>query len=157
MAFEIERKYLVTSDSWRSQVDHSRSIKQAYFCNTDKASLRVRASDDKGFICTKSMTKEIRRHEFEYEIPLQDAEFMIENLCMGSSIIKYRHIVKIGEHTWEVDEFLGDNAGLLVAEIELSDEEESFIKPDWLGQEVSSEARYMNMSLVLNPFKDWTT
>jgi adenylate cyclase len=157
MAYEIERKFLLNSDAWREQVTQTLEIKQAYFCNTEKASLRVRVSDQNGYLSSKTMTREIRRHEFEYAIPLHDAEFMIENMCMGSPIIKQRHLVKIDRHLWEIDEFEGDNQGLIVAEIELAYEDEPYTRPEWLGQEVSADGRYMNMSLVLNPFKLWTT
>ena len=157
MAYEIERKFLLTSDAWRQQIDRTLEIKQAYFCNTEKASLRIRISDQTGFISSKSMTQQIRRHEFEYEVPLQDAEFMLEYMCMGSPIIKKRHLVKVDQHVWEVDEFLADNEGLIVAEIELGYEDEPFTKPEWVGEEVSSEKKYTNMTLVTNPFKKWTT
>ncbi len=157
MAYEIERKFLVTSESWRDQVYKTLQIKQAYFCNTEKASLRVRVSNESGFISSKSMTMDIRRHEFEYEIPLHDAEFMLKYMCMGRPVIKKRHLVKIDQHVWEVDEFLEDNEGLIVAEIELGHEKEAFIKPDWAGQEVSNDPRYINLSLVSNPYKTWTT
>ena len=157
MAYEIERKFLLTSDAWRQQIDRTLEIKQAYFCNTEKASLRIRISDQTGFISSKSMTQQIRRHEFEYEVPLHDAEFMLENMCMGSPIIKKRHLVKVDQHVWEVDEFLADNEGLIVAEIELGYEDEPFTKPEWVGEEVSSDKKYTNMTLVTNPFKNWTT
>ena len=157
MAYEIERKFLVASDSWREQVYQTLNIKQAYFCNTDKASLRVRISDQNGFISSKTMTQAIRRHEFEYEIPLHDAEFMISYMCMGSPIIKQRHLVRVADHVWEVDEFHGDNEGLIVAEIEIEHEDEDFVRPDWLGREVSAERKYVNVSLVSNPYKNWTT
>jgi adenylate cyclase len=156
VAYEIERKFLVKSDIWRAQIFQSKRIKQAYFCNTEKASLRVRISDESAYLSSKTMTYQIRRHEFEYEIPLHDAEFMIEHMCMGSPIIKFRHLVKVDEHTWEIDEFSGDNRGLIVAEIELQSESEVFTRPHWLGHEVSHEGRYMNMSLVNMPFKNWT-
>jgi adenylate cyclase len=157
MAYEIERKFLLKDDSWRAQVRRSRSIKQGYLCNTDKASLRVRISDQQGFFSSKSMTVDIRRHEFEYEIPLHDAEFMLMNMCQGSPVIKTRHLVDINQHTWEIDEFHGDNSGLIVAEVELSHENETFTHPSWLGDEVSSQSRYFNMALVENPYKNWTT
>ena len=157
MAYEIERKFLVTSDVWRQQIDRTMDIKQAYFCNTEKASLRIRISDQTGFFSSKSMTQKIRRHEFEYEVPLHDAEFMLEYMCMGCPVIKKRHLVSVDQHVWEVDEFLGDNVGLIVAEIELGHEVEPFTKPEWAGKEVSNDRRYINMSLVTNPFKSWTT
>ena len=157
MAYEIERKFLVISDHWRSHIYKTLDIKQAYFCNTEKASLRVRISNQTGFISSKSMTRDIRRHEFEYEIPLHDAEFMLSYMCMGSPVIKKRHLVKVDQHVWEVDEFLGDNEGLIVAEIELGHEDEAFEKPEWAGQEVSSDPKYINISLVSHPFKTWIT
>lgn len=157
MAYEIERKFLLGDNSWRAQVKQSRSIKQGYLCNTDKASLRVRISDQQGFFSSKSMTVDIRRHEFEYEIPLHDAEFMLMNMCQGSSIIKTRHLVDINQHTWEIDEFHGDNTGLIVAEVELLHENDNFTRPSWLGEEVSSQSRYFNMALVEKPYKNWTT
>lgn len=157
MAYEIERKFLVTSDAWRQQIGKTLEIKQAYFCNTEKASLRIRISDQTGYISSKSMTQQIRRHEFEYEVPLHDAEFMLEYMCMGSPIVKNRHLVKVDQHIWEVDEFLEDNEGLIVAEIELGHEDEAFTKPEWAGEEVSADRKYINMSLVTNPYKLWTT
>lgn len=157
MAFEIERKFLLASDSWRKQVSRTIRIQQAYLCNTDKASLRVRTADEKGYFSSKSMTTDIRRHEFEYEIPLHDAEFMIQYMCQGNAISKHRHIIKVDQHIWEIDEFYGDNTGLIVAEIELTHEQEAFTRPSWAGDEVSSDARYFNMALVNNPYKNWTT
>ena len=157
MAFEIERKFLLTSETWRDEVCEKIEIKQAYFCNTNKASLRVRITNKDAFLSSKSMTRSITRHEFEYPIPKHDAEFMLLNMCEGSAIIKTRFLVKRGQHTWEIDEFHGDNKGLMVAEIELSHEQEFFEKPDWLGEEVSEDIRYINVSLVKNPYKNWTT
>jgi len=157
MAYEIERKFLTLSDDWRDQAYKVLNVKQAYFCNTEKASLRIRITDQNGYISSKSMTRSIRRHEFEYQIPLHDAEFMLENMCSGSPIIKKRHLIKLDQHVWEVDEFFGDNEGLVVAEIELAHEQESYTRPSWLGEEVSDDIRYVNISLVFNPYKHWTT
>lgn len=157
MAYEIERKFLLVSDAWREQVYRTIHIQQAYLCNTDKASLRIRTADDKGYFSSKSMTRDIRRHEFEYEIPLHDAEFMLLHMCQGSVIKKDRHLVKIDQHIWEIDEFYDDNAGLIVAEIELGHEQEAFTRLSWVGEEVSTETRYFNMSLIDNPYKNWTT
>lgn len=157
MAYEIERKFLLRDDSWRSQVQRTLSLKQSYFCNTDRASVRVRVADQTAFISTKTITLDIRRHEFEYQIPLHDAEFMLEHMCSGSTIIKQRHLIQAGSHTWEIDEFFGDNEGLIVAEIELSHEEEAFARPHWLGEEVSGDSKYVNISLVEFPYKEWTT
>lgn len=158
MAYEIERKFLLKSDAWRSLVYKKIHIKQAYFCNTAKASLRVRVTDETAFLSSKTMTRDIRRHEFEYEIPRQDAQFMVQHMCTGSAIIKQRHLVRVDDrHVWEIDEFEGDNEGLVVAEIELRQESEEYIKPDWVGKEVSDDPRYTNVSLVNNPYKQWTT
>ena len=157
MAYEIERKFLTCSDHWRQQSHHCIRIKQAYLANTDKASLRVRITDDAAYLSSKSMTRDIRRHEFEYEIPLPDAEFMLMHMSQGSPIIKTRHLVFVGDHLWEIDEFHGDNDGLIVAEVELKQETEEFVRPDWLGQEVSSDERYFNMNLVKYSYKNWTT
>lgn len=155
MAYEIERKFLLKTDGWRKQISKTLNIKQAYFCNTDKTSLRIRVSDKQAFISAKTMTRDIRRHEFEYEIPHADGEFMIQHMCMGSAIIKQRYLVNMHPHVWEIDEFFGDNEGLVVAEIELQHEAENFTKPDWVGEEVSNQDRYFNMALVENPFKNW--
>ncbi len=155
MAYEIERKFLLKSDSWRSQVYKTIPMKQAYFCNTEKASLRVRVTDDKAYLSSKTMTFAIRRHEFEYEIPVADAEFMVQYMCNGSAVIKNRHLVKVDQHVWEIDEFEGDNLGLIVAEVELQHETEPFTKPVWLGKEVSDDRRYINVSLVSNPYLSW--
>ena len=157
MAYEIERKFLLRSDAWRDQIERTINMQQAYFCNTDKASLRVRVTDDTAFISSKTMTQAIRRHEFEYEIPRHDAEFMLMNMCMGSPVIKSRHLVTVGKHLWEIDEFHGDNQGLIVAEVELAYEDEVFEKPDWVGEEVSNDAKYLNISLVHHPYCQWTT
>ena len=155
MAFEIERKFLLKSDDWRSQVSSTIQIQQAYLCNTDQASMRVRVTDKKAYLSTKTMTFDIRRHEFEYEIPLEDGEFMVQHMCQGSAIIKRRNLVKVDQHVWEIDEFAGDNQGLIVAEVELQHEQEPFVKPDWVGEEVSSDPRYLNVALVKHPYKDW--
>lgn len=157
MAYEIERKFLVSTESWRKQVSRTINISQAYFCNTDKASLRIRITDDAAYMSVKSMTLDIRRHEFEYPVPVHDAEFMINYLCQGSVLVKQRHLVQVGGQTWEIDEFQGDNAGLIVAEIELEHEQQPFHEPDWLGQEVSGDTRFFNMNLVKHPYKSWTT
>jgi adenylate cyclase len=155
MAYEIERKFLLCSDAWRAEVHKTIHIKQDYLCNTGKASLRVRVTDDQAYISSKTMTFEIRRHEFEYEIPRTDAEFMIQYMCTGNPLIKQRHLVKVKGHTWEIDVFEGANAGLVVAEIELRHESESFSKPEWIGAEVSAEQRYFNMNLIEHPYSEW--
>ena len=155
MATEIERKFLVTDDSWRTAVAKQSFYRQGYLASSDGASVRVRVADGKAYLNIKSMTLGISRHEFEYMIPLADAEEMLDELCLGPKIEKTRYFVEHLGHAWEVDVFEGDNAGLIVAEIELDSEDEAFEKPSWAGDEVSEEERYYNVCLVKHPYKDW--
>ncbi len=157
MAIEIERKFLLASDDWRGQVERSIEMRQGYFCNTDRASLRVRIAGDRARIGIKSMTLALRRTEFEYPVPLEEAQVMLEQMCQPAIIHKTRHLVRHGQHLWEIDEFHDANAGLIVAEIELDDEAEFFERPCWLGEEVSGDPRYLNFALARHPFGDWTT
>lgn len=155
MAKEIERKFTVISDDWKNNVSHSCRFRQGYMGTDDKASIRIRIEDDKANINIKSATLGISRHEFEYEIPLTDAEEMLNNLCHQPQIDKIRHFVEYQGKTWEIDVFEGDNAGLVVAELELDSETEPFEKPDWAGEDVSHDTRYYNVCLVKHPYKDW--
>ncbi len=155
MATEIERKFLVNDDSWRGAVSKKSFFRQGYLASSDGASVRVRVSDDKANLNIKSMTLGVSRYEFEYAIPLSDAEEMLDKLCLGPKIEKVRYFVEHLGHTWEVDVFEGDNAGLIVAEIELDAEDEAFEKPSWAGDEVSDDERYYNVCLVTHPYKDW--
>ena len=157
MAIEIERKFLTASDAWRARVERSTEMRQGYFCNTDRASLRVRVAGDKAAIGIKSMTRALRRNEYEYPVPLEEAMHMLDRMCQPAIIHKTRHYLHYQGHLWEIDEFHGDNAGLVVAEIELSHEDEAFVRPQWLGAEVSDDPRYLNFALARHPFKDWTT
>lgn len=157
MATEIERKFLLASDDWRGQVERSIEMRQGYFCNTGRASVRVRIAGDRARIGIKSMTHALRRTEFEYPVPLEEAGIMLEQMCQPNIIHKTRHLIHQGQHLWEIDEFHGANAGLVVAEIELEDEAESFEHPSWLGEEVSHDPRYLNFALARHPFRDWTT
>ncbi|MFT5056855.1 MAG: adenylate cyclase [Pseudoalteromonas distincta] len=154
MAVEIERKFKVASDSWRDSVTRSTSLRQGYVSTKPEATVRVRLENGVGTLTIKSKTKGISRSEFEYDIPNSEATQLLQ-LCEGPLIEKIRHLVIIGEHTWEIDEFIGDNQGLIIAEIELSSEDESFEKPAWLGIEVSHDARYYNSSLVAHPYNQW--
>ena len=155
MATEIERKFLVVNDSWREQVTNHKVMMQGYFAGGGKASMRVRISGDSANLNIKSATLGVTRKEYEIPIPLEDAREMIELLCEKPVIEKTRHYIPQGQHTWEVDEFVGDNEGLIVAEIELSGADEEFEKPAWLGKEVSDDTRYYNVCLVKNPYKNW--
>jgi len=156
MGKEIERKFLVKSDDYKSKESDVQKIRQGYFAN----GVRVRILDgfeSKGFITFKTPTEGITRTEFEYEIPYSEAEEIINTLCKGPIIEKQRHIVYYENNKWEVDEFLGDNKGLIVAELEMPNEEYEFKNPDWLGEEVTHEKRYYNSDLTKNPFKNWSS
>jgi len=155
MPIEIERKFLLCNDQWRDEVVRSSRIRQGYMGKIDKASVRIRIQGDKANINIKSATLDIRRMEYEYEIPLDEAEEMLDQLCNQPQIDKTRFIVKRDGHVWEIDEFYGDNEGLLVAEVELEDESEAIIKPDWIGEEVTADPRYYNVSLIKYPFNKW--
>lgn len=155
MATEIERKFLVTNDDWRAQASEKKIIKQGYFASAGKASIRIRISGSSANINIKSATLDVTRMEYEIPVPLADAEEMLEHLCEKPFIEKVRYLVPYGDHIWEVDEFSGDNEGLVVAEIELSSSGEQFERPPWLGEEVSSDKRYYNVCLVKHPYKNW--
>jgi len=155
MGIEIEKKFLLRNDGWRAEADAGTAFRQGYLAGSDKASVRVRIEDENANINIKSATLGITRQEFEYPIPLEDAQNLLENLCEKPLIEKTRYHVRYVDHVWEIDVFEGENAGLVVAEIELDDEHEIFARPDWLGEEVSGDPRYYNVSLVKHPFRDW--
>ena len=155
MAVEIERKFLLANNNWRALVEKSIKFSQGYLVGSEKASVRVRIEADKSNINIKGATLGVRRQEFEYPIPMQDAQELLETLCDRPIIEKTRHYVYSGEHLWEIDEFSGDNKGLIVAEIELKHENDSFEIHDWLGEEVSADKRYYNSMLIKNPYKNW--
>ncbi len=155
MAAEIERKFLVTDERWREQVERSEVMRQGYFGGTEKASLRVRLSGDRAWLNIKSATLGISRMEYEYAIPAEDAREMLDQLCRTPLIEKTRHYVRHGDHLWEIDEFYGDNAGLVVAELELESVDEHYEQPPWLGEEVSDDPRYYNVNLARHPYRRW--
>lgn len=158
MAQEIERKYLLTDASWRTSVTESRQIRQGYLTTLSggsRASVRVRISGPDAFLNIKSMTIGIARDEFEYPIPLDDAQHMLDHLCSGAVIDKWRHHVHFGGLLWEIDEFLGANAGLIVAEVELDSTDQAVMLPPWAGAEVSGDPRYYNVALVQTPYTQW--
>jgi adenylate cyclase len=155
MGIEIERKFLPADSSWRSQIRESHYLRQGYLNNETRCSVRVRTSAERAWLNIKSVTIGAQRQEFEYEIPLMDANRMLDTLALRPLIEKWRHLVDIGDHTWEIDEFEGDNAGLIVAEIELAAPDETFQRPAWLGEEVTSDVRYYNTSLCRRPYRDW--
>ena len=155
MAVEIERKFLLTSDAWRSEVDSSESMVQGYFGGNEQASVRVRIVGERAYLNIKGKTLGARRLEFEYPVPLADAEDMLREFAGERVIAKTRHYVRHGSHRWEIDEFGGANEGLIVAEIELAAEDERFERPEWIGTEVTDEARYYNVCLVTHPYSAW--
>ncbi len=157
MALEIERKYLVLDDSYKREAFSSYHIMQGYICRTSGKTVRVRIRDKQGFITIKgpSLDGGLSRYEFEQEIPLADAEQLM-NLCESGVIDKTRWLVKSDKHVFEVDEFHGDNEGLVVAEVELSYGMESFKKPHFIGKEVTGDRRYYNAQLCQYPFGGWT-
>lgn len=155
MAVEIERKFLLTDDSWRQEASAPVRYCQGYLTSSEQSSVRVRIQGDKAFLNIKSATLGVSRQEYEYAIPLDDAEKILDDLCNKPLIEKNRYFIKRGSHTWEIDEFLGDNEGLVVAELELQSENELFDKPVWVAEEVSDDARYYNVCLVTHPYKDW--
>ena len=155
MATEIERKFLVIDDSWKQNIHRSVSIIQGYLANTERGSIRVRIADDRASLNIKSMTYGITRTEFEYSIPFDDAEKLMHDFCMQPLIEKVRYFIRKDNHTWEIDVFEGANSGLVIAEIELTDTEETFRKPDWAGADVSEDPRYYNISLLAHPYTSW--
>lgn len=155
MPQEIEHKFLLKKDLWRGQVQRSARMTQGYLQSSPASSIRVRIVGEQAFLNIKSATLGIARQEYEYPIPLAEAEEILATLCDKSFIDKTRHYVEYAGHTWEIDEFHGDNAGLLVAEIELGAVDEVFERPEWVGDDVSHESKYYNSCLVKNPFSQW--
>lgn len=154
MGVEIERKFLLKNKNWKKLADAGQVIKQGYL-NLDKArTVRVRTINGKGILTIKGKTRHTTRLEYEYDIPFKDALELME-LAEKTVITKTRYKVLDHGKTWEIDIFDGDNLGLEIAEIELIFEDEKFIIPEWIGQEVSHDSRYYNSSLILNPFKNW--
>jgi adenylate cyclase len=155
MAIEIERKFLVIGDGWKQSVSRVRHLKQAYLTNNDTLSIRVRVDDTGTATLTiKTASAGNQRSEYEYAIPVADAESLMQHRN-GSVIAKTRHVVPVGELAWEVDVFTGDNAGLVVAEIELDRADRPFERPAWIGPEVTNDRRYYNADLAKLPVKLW--
>ena len=154
MAVEIERKFLVDTIP-QNKISRSKMVKQGYIVNDERQVVRVRSIDHDYFLTIKSTTKGLSRLEFEYAIPEEDARDMFEYLCGSSFIEKTRHYIEHQGHLWEVDEFQGKNQGLIVAEIELESENETFQRPGWIGDEVSHDPRYYNMNLTTDPYENW--
>jgi CYTH domain-containing protein len=154
MGIEIERKFLPAGDGWRGQGTPT-LMRQGYLVADPVRTVRVRIEGERAVITIKSKTEGASRGEWEYEIPVPDAAELLDRLCEQPLVEKVRHRIDHAGHVWEVDEFLGRNACLVVAEIELSSEDEAFDKPDWIGREVTGETRYYNSSLIRHPYESW--
>lgn len=160
MGQEIERKFLVNGDGWRSGT--RTTIRQGYLVTDKERTVRVRTketadmSSTHAYLTIKGKTTGAARAEYEYEIPVADAQELLDQLCFRPLIEKHRYTLHHETMTWEVDEFFGENAGLVVAEIELEQEEQEFVKPEWLGKEVTDDQRYFNASLTNHPYHEWS-
>lgn len=155
MATEIERKFLLKDEGWRKDADQGTRFRQGYLIGAERASVRVRIEGERANLNIKSATLGIHRQEYEYPIPLAEAEELLDTLCEQPQIAKTRYHVQYCSHLWEVDVFEGDNAGLVVAEVELTSEDEPFDMPPWAGEEVSHDTRYYNVCLVKHPYCEW--
>ncbi len=154
MGVEIERKFLLRGHAWRS-LGQPALLRQGYLSLAPERVVRVRIEGEQAFLTIKGPSVGAARGEWEYPIPLADAQFFLDHLCEQPILEKYRRRIPFGGMTWEVDEFLGVNAGLVVAEIELTSENQAFAKPDWIGAEVTSDARFYNVNLTKHPFSVW--
>lgn len=161
MAVEIERKFLVATDRWRFDEQgvarHGVRFRQGYIPGNEDATVRVRLEGERGVLTIKARANGFSRLEYEYTIPAADAIEMLDKVCPQPQIDKVRYQVTVGEHVWEVDEFLGENAGLVVAEVELDAENEQFTLPEWVGAEVTEDTRYLNVNLARNPYRTWSS
>jgi len=154
MGIEIERKFLVVDDSWK-KMGSGALLRQGYLSSDPERIVRVRIEGCSAVLTVKGRTEGATRNEWEYPIPLDDASNMLERLCEQPLIEKYRYRIPQQGLTWEVDEFLGVNAGLVVAEIELESEDQPFDRPEWIGKEVTDDTRYFNASLIRRPYSTW--
>ena len=162
MGIEIERKFRVAGEGWRAGAERVQAMAQGYLNDLavvaggmQKASVRVRIEGERAFLNIKSRELGHTRQEFDYPVPVEDARQLLA-LCVGGLVEKRRHYVRHAGHLWEVDEFLGDNAGLVVAEIELASADEAFARPAWLGTEVTDAPRYYNLALAERPYARWS-
>jgi adenylate cyclase len=153
-AKEIERKFLVKGDAWRALAKGT-TYRQGYLNSAKERTVRVRTAEDKGFLTIKGLTVGATRAEYEYEIPFDEGKAMLDALAEKPLIEKKRYKFPAGDLMWEIDEFLGDNAGLVVAEVELKSEDQAFERPVWLGDEVTGDPRYYNANLIKKPFTRW--
>ncbi len=156
MGQEIERKFLLRNDGWRALAQGT-LYRQGYLNSAKERTVRIRTIGERAFLTIKGITYGATRAEYEYPIPLADCNAMLDTLAEKPVIEKKRYKIRQGDFTWEIDEFFGDNAGLIVAEIELQNEDQAFAKPDWVGDEVTADPRYFNSNLVRNPYTKWHT
>jgi adenylate cyclase len=154
MATEIERKFLVRNDTWR---DGARGVayRQGYLSTDPERTVRVRIAGERAFLTIKGRTRGATRAEFEYPIPVADAARLLDQLCRRPLVEKTRYTLRHGAHEWVLDEFHGDNRGLLLAEVELASEDEAFALPPWAGEEVTHDPRYYNANLIAHPYRGW--
>ena len=154
MAKEIERKFLVQDDSWRGQ-QAGKAYRQGYLSTEKERTVRIRTAGDQAFMTVKGVSSGATRSEYEYEIPVRDANEMLDHLCKKPLIEKTRYRVQHDDLLWEIDEFAGENGGLVLAEVELKDENQEVSRPKWVGREVTDDPRYFNVNLVAHPFSKW--
>lgn len=154
MPTEIERKFLVKNDSWRKLAPGT-FYRQGYICSEKGKTVRIRIIGEQGYLTIKGPSVNITREEFEYPIPLEDAQGMLDNLCDRPLIEKIRYKINYGGLVWEVDEFSGENQGLIVAEVELNQANQAITLPEWIGSEVSHDPRYFNSNLAKHPYSKW--
>jgi CYTH domain-containing protein len=154
MPVEIERKFLLKSDKWRT-LGETKFYQQGYLLIDKSKTIRVRTIDNKGFLTIKGASVGICRNEYEYEIPIDDAKMILEMLCEKPLIEKFRTKIELLDLVWEVDEFVGENNGLVIAEVELKNENQKIDLPDWVGKEVTGNHCYNNSYLVKHPFSKW--
>lgn len=156
MGTEIERKFLLASDAWRSKVERSVPMVQVYLAHTPQAQVRLRRTGDKAYVTVKGAKTGISRAEIETEVPVSFADQILEaRLYVLSPVVKTRHLVPVDGHVFEIDEYAEANAGLVVAELELPAEDTPYPQPDWLGEEVSADPRYANLALAESPYTTW--
>ena len=154
MGIEIERKFLVEGDRWRD-LGRGTAFRQGYLSTVKERTVRVRVVGDQGTFTIKGVTVGATRAEYEYPIPVSDAQEMLDGLCQQPIVEKTRHVIEHEGLAWEVDEFEGVNAGLIVAEVELDTEDQEIELPDWVGEEVTGDPRYFNANLITHPYSTW--
>jgi CYTH domain-containing protein len=154
MGKEIEKKFLIKDNSWREGIKGT-GYRQGYLSTVKERTVRVRTIDDKGFLTIKGISVGAVRAEYEYEIPAKDADEMLTNLCEKPLVEKNRYKISYKGLVWEIDEFFGDNNGLIVAEVELEDENQFIDLPSWVGEEVTGDPKYFNSSLIKHPYSKW--